>query len=111
MNIQEAIALLTNELDSQTVGDLIAQFFADTPSQIAAIRDAQGRGDLVTLGRAAHSVAGSSSTFGLQELRSVAQQLEAAAEAGNAAIIPGHIEALNAAYDRAALELQRIIQQ
>lgn len=111
MNIDEAIALLTNELDAQTVRELIAQFFADTPAQIAALREALGCGDVVTLGRTAHSIAGSSSTFGLQELRSAALVVEESAKAGRTDAVPGQIEVIQDAYDRAARELQRIIQQ
>lgn len=111
MNIHEALALLTQELDSETVGDLIGQFFADTPVQIAALRDAHACGDLATLARAAHSVAGSSSTFGLQALRSAALALEESAETGQTAAMPAQIAAVSAAYDQAVPALQRIIQQ
>ncbi len=111
MNIHEALALLTQELDSETVGDLIGQFFADTPAQIANLRDAHARGDLVTLARAAHSIVGSSSTFGLQDLRSAALALEESAEAGNTAALSAQVAAVAAAYDQAVPALQRIIQQ
>ncbi len=111
MNIHEALALLTQELDSETVGDLIGQFFADTPAQIATLRDAHARGDLATVARAAHSIAGSSSTFGLQDLRSAALALEESAEADNTALITTQIAAVAAAYDQAVPTLQRIIQR
>lgn len=111
MNIQQALALLTQELDSETVGDLIGQFFADTPAQIAALRDAHAQGDLATMARAAHSIAGSSSTFGLQDLRSAALALEEIAEAGRTAAIAAQITAVATAYDQAVPALQHIIQQ
>lgn len=111
MNVHEAIAQLTEELDSETVGDLIGQFFTDTPKQIANLRESLGRNDLKSLARSAHSVAGSSSTFGLQELRSAALLVEESALNGQTAQLPSQIEAMSAAYDRAVPQLQKIIQQ
>lgn len=111
MNIHEAIAQLTQDFDSKTVGDLIAQFFTDTPARIATLGEAQARGDLATLARAAHSIVGSSSAFGLEELRSAARTLEESAEAGNTAVFSAQIAAVKEAYDQAVPALQRILQQ
>lgn len=111
MNVHEALALLTEELDSETVGDLIGQFCTDTPKQIAALRSALTQNDLQTLARTAHSVAGSSSTFGLQELRGAALLVEESAQAGQTAQLAEQIEAVAAAYERAVPPLQKIIQR
>lgn len=111
MNVHEAIAQLTEELYSETVGDLIGQFCADTPKQIATLRETLAQNDLKALARTAHSVAGSSSTFGLHELRSAALALEEAALTGQTTQLASQIEATSAAYERAVLHLQRIIQQ
>jgi HPt (histidine-containing phosphotransfer) domain-containing protein len=102
----EAIALLMQELDAETVGDLIEQFLADTPAQIVTMRQAFESQDMSTLGRAAHSVAGSSSTFGLEDLRAAVLALEDAAEAGESEKIPASLEAVGATYEAASARLR-----
>jgi len=111
MNLREAIAFLTAELDPETVTNLIIQFLADTPVQITAARAALGSGDLATLGRTAHSVAGSSSTFGLEELRQAAVSLETAAKAGETTNLPAQVAAVAAAFEATLPDLQRLTQQ
>lgn len=111
MNVHEALALLTEELDSETVGHLIGQFCSNTPKQIATLREALAQGDLEALARTAHSVADSSSTFGLQELRAVALLVEETAQAGQTTQLPSQIGAMSAAYDQAVSHLQKIIQR
>ena len=98
MNIHEAIALLEEELDAQTVVELIEQFLADTPVQIDALRSAAKSDDHSVVGRTAHSVAGSGSTFGLQELRMAALALEENALAGECEKVPQAIATVAAAY-------------
>jgi HPt (histidine-containing phosphotransfer) domain-containing protein len=111
MNTDQAIAKLTEELDAETVADLIEQFLSDTPAQIAVLREAAGRADLALLGRTAHSLAGSSGTFGLQTMREAALALEEAALAGERARIPEQIEALANASAIAMPEIKRAIQR
>lgn len=111
MNIEEAIALLTKDLDAETVSTLLDLFLTDTPEQITGMREALVQGDLPTLGRLAHSIAGSSSTFGLRELRAMALHLEETALAGDVPSLSIQIEALATAYEQAVPELKRIIQQ
>jgi HPt (histidine-containing phosphotransfer) domain-containing protein len=106
MNIPEAIAQLTAELDADTVAELINQFLSDTPQQIATLRETAAAGDFKTLGRTAHSIAGSSSTFGLDDLRADARVLEDAALAGDTAAIPAKIDALAATFAAAVPQLQ-----
>ncbi|HEY3898860.1 MAG TPA: Hpt domain-containing protein [Chthoniobacter sp.] len=98
MTPNSALALLLAELDADTVRELIAQYLGDTPAQIAVLREAAGQGDLQTLGRTAHSIAGSSATFGLEELRAICLALEEAALAGATAQIATGIEAVATAY-------------
>jgi HPt (histidine-containing phosphotransfer) domain-containing protein len=106
MNIPEAIAQLTAELDPDTVAELINQYLSDTPQQIATLRAAAAAGDLKTLGRTAHSIAGSSSTFGLEHLRAAARTLEDAALAGDTSAIAARIDALAQTFAAAVPELQ-----
>jgi len=110
MNIQEAIALLTKDLDAETVHVLLDLFFQDTPAQISGMREALAQGDLQTLGRLAHSIAGSSSTFGLRELRTMTLHLEETAQSGDVSTIPAQIDAVALVYEQVVPELQRVIQ-
>jgi len=109
MTTDEAIAKLTEELDAETVAELIQQFLRDAPAQLAAIREAAGRGDLTTLARTAHSLAGSSGTFGLEAARAAAFALEEAALSGEQAGIPERIDILADACAAAIPELKRAV--
>jgi HPt (histidine-containing phosphotransfer) domain-containing protein len=95
------------ELDSDIVAELIEQFLADTPGQISALREAAKTSDLPTLARLAHSVAGSSGTFGLQELRTQCLALEEFALARETAKIAPAIEAVCALFEAAVPTLRR----
>lgn len=108
MNPDKAIAMLVEELDAETVNELIEQFLVDTPAQIAELRNAARNGDTPTVRRMAHSIAGSSSTFGLEDLRAACVDLEATALTGEAAKIPAGIEAVVGAFDAALPILHRV---
>jgi HPt (histidine-containing phosphotransfer) domain-containing protein len=108
MNPKDALALLMEELDAETVGELIDQYLADTPVQIATMRAAAQSGDLATFGRTAHSVAGSSATFGLGELRATCLALEEAALAGAVDQFAAGIESVARGYEEAVPVLRRI---
>jgi HPt (histidine-containing phosphotransfer) domain-containing protein len=109
-DLNEAIVLLVEELDRETVRELIAQFLNETPVQIEAMDVALGRHDFASLGRFAHSVAGSSSTFGLQEVRSAALLVEEAAFKSDPAQVSARILDLSATYYRVVPDLQKAME-
>ncbi len=56
--------------------EIIGIFLEDTPIRITELHKSRVSGDAITFTRAAHSIKGSSSNVGAQELRSIAEKLE-----------------------------------
>ena len=110
-NTDKVIAKLTEELDAETVAELVAHFFSDTSAQIVALREAAERADFAIVRFSAHSLAGSSSTFGLEEMRNAALALERSALAAEHSAISAKIDALAEAYAIAIPKLEQIIQK
>jgi HPt (histidine-containing phosphotransfer) domain-containing protein len=64
--------------------EFLRLFAADTPRQMARLRQAAERGDAAELAQTAHRLAGSSATVGAKLLGTLAAKLETLARAGDA---------------------------
>ena len=61
---------------ADSMRELLAAFFADTPRQVATMRQALDDGDATTFERAAHTLKSTSATFGATTLSAHARELE-----------------------------------
>ncbi len=86
--------------DDQLFRNLVHSFLQHGPEQLQAIRDAAQRGDAPTLQRAAHTLKGSSSTFGAERVRQAAYRIETAAKASDLAAVPDFLASLEAEFTR-----------
>ena len=75
----QTIATLASELGPESVVELVDAYLADTPCRLQEIADLVGTHDQAALRRAAHSLKGSSSIFGVDEMEKAALELEIAA--------------------------------
>jgi two-component system, sensor histidine kinase and response regulator len=71
--------------DPAFLAELIDTYVADTPPQLATIRQALDIGDAEAVRRAAHSLKSNSATFGAATLAGLAGQIEARGKAGELA--------------------------
>jgi len=62
--------------DPEFLAELIDDFLEDAPTQVAALREAVASGDATSARRAAHTLKGTSRTFGAGELASLCQDAE-----------------------------------
>jgi HPt (histidine-containing phosphotransfer) domain-containing protein len=69
--------------DAEFVGDIVDTYLADAPLQLTGMEAALAAGDLVTLGRLAHTLKGNSRNVGATALAETARQLEEQARAGD----------------------------
>jgi two-component system, sensor histidine kinase and response regulator len=74
--------LLTAEHDPKFAGELVEVFIESGDSVLKEIRDALERGDMAAIGRAAHSLKGSSANMCASLASEAAARLESAARAG-----------------------------
>ena len=83
--LQAHVATMLEDFGAEAVADLLGSFLSDTPPRLTELRQLALGTDLKTFGRAAHSLAGSSGIFGLNEMRLLGLQLQDLAERGSLA--------------------------
>ncbi len=89
------IAGMVEDFGPEAAAELLHSFLADTPVRLAELRSLAAGADQPVFARAAHSLAGSCSVFGLDELSALALQLEAGALAAERAACDSLITQLN----------------
>jgi HPt (histidine-containing phosphotransfer) domain-containing protein len=91
--------------DAAFLAELIDEFLADVPSQLASLREAAASGDAPLAQRSAHTVKGTSRTFGATDLASHCQHAEAAAGAGDLDGVLARMAAIDREWSRVQAEL------
>jgi HPt (histidine-containing phosphotransfer) domain-containing protein len=86
--------------DPDFLAELIGDFLADAPAQLATLRDATASGDAPAAMRSAHTLKGNSRTFGATELAALSQEAETAARAGDLDDVRSRLDAIAAEWSR-----------
>jgi HPt (histidine-containing phosphotransfer) domain-containing protein len=105
----ETISTLASELGADSVIELIQAYLADTPERLGELRHLVATGDQPALRRAAHSIKGSSSIFGIDHVEKSAHALEMSAVQNRRDTQAALLEELCARYDQAQLLLQKTL--
>ena len=90
------------------LGELIALFSRGVPRQIAACREALGRGDAEALRRAAHAVRGDAGALGALELAALCARIETEAAEDRPGDLAAMVDALDPAFRRATAALAAV---
>lgn len=106
--IEMSLAELERELGPEAVCELVAAFFQDTPGALAELVRLAQAGEREIFARAAHSLAGSCSIFGLAEMRRLGLELEDCASQGEQATANALILQLNRHYAACRPVLERL---
>ncbi len=109
----EAIAnlqALSEDDGGEFLREILSIYLQDTPQRIAELHAAITSGDVPVFSRAAHTIKGSSSNVGAEQVRAVAEQLEHDSKAGAAlpSLAP-HVGELEAAFNRATAEINKLV--
>lgn len=91
--------------DQEFLTELIDDFLDDAPAQLEALRTAASSGDADTAKRAAHTLKGTSRTFGAGELAGLCQEAEAAAGPGDLDSVRSRLDAIDVEWSRVRTEL------
>jgi HPt (histidine-containing phosphotransfer) domain-containing protein len=91
--------------DLEFLAELIDDFIADAPAQLASLRKASTSGDAIGARLAAHTLKGNSRTFGAKELASLCQEAEAAAGLGDLDAVLSRVDAIDHEWGRVRTEL------
>jgi HPt (histidine-containing phosphotransfer) domain-containing protein len=89
--------------------EILTIFIDDTPTRISELHNCHASGDSAGFVRAAHSIKGSSSNVGASELRALAEHLEHHAKQNGLVQVEEQVKAVEAAFDRAKNELNKLI--
>lgn len=84
-------------------------YLEDTPQRLAELDQSLAAGDAPKFTRAAHSIKGSSANLGANTVRALAEKLEHHARSQGLAGVEPVIAELKAAYERATLELNKLM--
>lgn len=98
---------LGDESDREFVIELVEIFLRDAPSRVRAVVDCAERGDLDGVEAAAHALKGSAGNLGAVLVRELAESLQLAGRAHDAATVKSCAPKLRAAYAEAEAELRR----
>ena len=102
---------MLDELRSSVGGDqeffveLVGDFLADAPALLETLRAAASSGDADAARRAAHTLKGTSRTFGAAELAALCQAAEAEAGAGDLDSVRTRLDGIEVEWDRVRSEL------
>jgi CheY-like chemotaxis protein len=107
-SIESSVAELQQELGPEAAVELLASFLNDTPVSLAELTTLAKAKVRETFARAAHSLAGSCSIFGLSDMRQIALELEECAFAGEYQKCDPLIARLNQRYQAVQPALQRL---
>ena len=93
---------------AEFVVELVDTFFEEAPTLLADLRSALAQGDADRFRRAAHSLKSNSLTFGASALAELARALELGGFPADARHAAQALDALDAAYARAAQDLKNL---
>jgi HPt (histidine-containing phosphotransfer) domain-containing protein len=94
--------------DQEFLAELVDDFLADAPAQLDALRAAASSGDPDVARRAAHTLKGTSRTFGAAALAALCQNAEAAAGMGDLDSVRAQLEVIDEEWCRARTALLSI---
>ena len=106
--IEASVGELEQELGAESACELLTAFLQDTPGALADLTRLSQAGVRDPFARAAHSLAGSGSIFGLTELRRLGLELEDCAGLGDPAVGEALIARLNQHYLACRPVLERL---
>lgn len=106
--LDESVALSRVGGDVELLREVVGLFLNDYPQSLDMIRDAVASGDQTSLERHAHSLKGSVSTFGAQEVFEAAFALEKQGRSGDLSSAPEGLHRLEQALNSLRPELEAL---
>jgi HPt (histidine-containing phosphotransfer) domain-containing protein len=91
--------------DPEFFAEIVGDFLTEAPDQLDTLRAALASGDATGAARAAHTLKGTSRTFGARDLATLCQQVEAAAGTGDLDAGVARIDRIDGEWARVQAEL------
>jgi len=106
-SLDTAIDRLTGDFGNEAAAELLGDFLRDAGPRIADLKRLFSSGDPETFARAAHSLAGGSGIFGLERMRRLGLDIEAATRVSNRNEAEARLKELTAIYETLEPVLQK----
>ena len=109
---ESAIAALRDpELggDPEFLVEVVEAFLGDSPPRLQTLRASLEGGDAEAIGRAAHSLKGSSGNFGAMRMQTLCADIERLSRAGELATMEPLVDQLDAEYGHVADRLTELV--
>lgn len=94
--------------DTAFLGEMIDEYFNDTPKLLATMRQALTAQDAASLRRSAHTLKSNSANFGALTLSAQCKELEELGRIGALDTAPGLVAQIEAEYDKVKPALQAL---
>ena len=95
--------------DPEFLVEVVEAFLGDSPSRLRALRAGFDRGDAEAVGRAAHSLKGSSGNFGAMRMQTLCGDIERLARAGRLEPLGPLVSRLDVEYRQVAERLATLV--
>jgi HPt (histidine-containing phosphotransfer) domain-containing protein len=97
--------------DPEFLVEVVEAFLGDSPPRIEALRESLASGDAATLGRAAHSLKGSSGNFGAMRMQTLCADIERLSRAGHLAPLAQLVAQTEREYALVAERLAELVEE
>ncbi len=105
----ETLRSLSENGDDSFLREIIDIYLQDTPERLADLKRLLNGEDPAAFVRAAHTIKGSSSNIGAEEVRSLSEVIEAQAKNTTPASLSDKVTELETAFSRAKIELKKLL--
>lgn len=105
----ENLRALNPDDNDEFLREIAGIYLEDTPLRIAELEASLAAGDVQKFTRAAHSIKGSSSNLGANDVRTTAEKLEHQSRSEGLSDVVTLLQTLKADYARAEAELNKLI--
>ena len=95
--------------DPDFLVEVVEAFLGDSPPRLQALRASLDRGEAEAVGRAAHSLKGSSGNFGAMRMQTLCADIERLARAGELGSLGPLVEQLDVEYEQVAERLAGLV--
>lgn len=109
-DVIENLRQLTPPGEPDVLAEILNLFLEEVPKKILALQTALSDGDAHEVGRAAHSLKGSSGNIGADSLFDVSRRIDDLAKAGDLAGVGPLIPTLTSEYHLVELEIKQLLQ-
>ena len=107
--VLDRLRQLTPPDEPDVLNQVLQLFLSDVPQRIERLRNALAAGDIIEVGRSAHSLKGSAGNIGAQALHEICSRLDSQARANDLAGAGPLVDEVSVEFSKVESEIHRLI--